>query len=62
MLRGLSKKLWEPRKLPDQQRQSRCDIDLSTVLPKAKSEPIYVKSDWERELEAALRESRAMAS
>jgi hypothetical protein len=24
------------------------------VLPKAKSEPVYVKSDWERELEAAL--------
>jgi len=38
------------------------DIDLYTVLPKAKSEPVYVKSDWERELEAALRESRAMAS
>jgi hypothetical protein len=52
----------KPRKLPDQQRQSRCDIDLYAVLPKAKSEPIYVKSDWERELGAALRESRAMAS
>jgi hypothetical protein len=38
------------------------DIDLYTVLPKAKGEPVYVKSDWERELEAALRESRAMAS
>ena len=34
--------------------------DLGTVLPKAKSEPVYVKSDWERELEATPRESRAM--
>jgi len=34
------------------------DIDLYTVLPKAKSEPVYVKSDWERELEAALKEAR----
>jgi hypothetical protein len=25
--------------------------DLTVVLPKAKSEPVYVKSDWERELE-----------
>ena len=33
------------------------DIDLYTVLPKAQSEPIYVKSDWERELEVALKES-----
>ena len=32
------------------------DIDLYTVLPKAQSEPIYVKSDWERELEVALKE------
>jgi hypothetical protein len=24
------------------------------VLPKAKSEPVYVKSDWERELEPGL--------
>jgi len=38
------------------------DVDLYTVLPKAQGEPVYVKSDWERELEAALRESRAMAS
>jgi hypothetical protein len=30
------------------------NIDLYTVLPKAKSEPIYVKPDWQRELEAAL--------
>ena len=30
------------------------DIDLYTVLPKARSEPIYVKLDWERELEPAL--------
>ena len=42
--------------------RSLSDIDLYTVLPKAKSEPVYVKSAWERELEAALRESRAMAS
>ena len=34
------------------------DIDLYTVLPKAKSEPIYVRSDWERELEAALKEAK----
>jgi hypothetical protein len=31
------------------------DIDLYTVLPKAKSEPIYVKSDWERELARVYR-------
>ena len=31
------------------------DIDLYTVLPKARSEPVYVKSDWERELEPGLR-------
>jgi len=53
VLGGLSKKLWEPRKFPDEPR-SHWDIDLYTVLPKAKSEPVYVKSDWERELEAAL--------
>jgi hypothetical protein len=56
VLRGLSKKLWEPRKFPDEPR--RCDIDLYTVLPKAKSEPVYVKSDWERELETKVREAR----
>jgi hypothetical protein len=27
------------------------DVDLYTVLPKAQGEPVYVKSDWERELE-----------
>jgi hypothetical protein len=53
----LSKQLWEPRKFPDEPRRSL--IDLYTVLPKAKSEPVYVKSDWERELEAALKEARA---
>jgi hypothetical protein len=37
-------------------------MDLYTVLPKAKSEPVYVKGDWERELEAALRKSRVMVS
>ena len=34
------------------------DIDLYTVLPKAKSEPIYVRSDWERELEEALKDAK----
>jgi hypothetical protein len=34
------------------------DIDLYTVMPKAESEPIYVKSDWERELEAELKEAK----
>ena len=53
VLRGLSERLWEPRKLPDEPRKSLSDIDLYSVLPKAKSEPMYVKSDWERELEAA---------
>jgi hypothetical protein len=62
VLRGLSKTLWEPRKFPDEPRRSHYDIDLYTVLPKAKTEPVYVKSDWERELEATLRDSRAMAS
>jgi hypothetical protein len=61
VLRGLSKKLWEPRKLPDGPRKSLSDFDLYTVLPKAKSEPVYVKSDWERKLEAALK-SRACVS
>jgi hypothetical protein len=27
------------------------DVDLYTVLPKAQGKPVYVKSDWERELE-----------
>jgi hypothetical protein len=62
VLGGLSKRHCESGKFPDERRRSHCDIDLYTVLPKAKSEPVYVKSDWERELEAALRESRAMAS
>ena len=56
VLGGLSKQLWEPRKFPDEPR--RILIDLYTVLPKAKSEPVYVKSDWERELETKLREAR----
>jgi hypothetical protein len=38
--------------------QSLIDIDLWRALPKAKSEPIYVMLEWERELEAALKESR----
>jgi len=54
VLRGLSKRHWESGKFPDEPRRRHCDIDLYTVLPKAKSEPVYVKSDWERELEAAL--------
>jgi hypothetical protein len=37
-------------------------IDLYTVLPKAKSEPVYVKSDWERALETARKESRDWVS
>jgi hypothetical protein len=59
VLGGLSKQHWESGKFPDEPRRSHCDIDLYTVLPKAKSEPVYVKSDWERELEAALKEARA---
>jgi hypothetical protein len=39
-------------------KRTSCDIDLYTVLPKAESEPIYVKADWERELEAALKEKK----
>jgi hypothetical protein len=31
------------------------DVDLYIVLPKAKSEPVYVKSDWEGELETGQR-------
>jgi hypothetical protein len=58
LLRELSKKLGEPWKLSYEPWKSLSDIDLYTVLPKAKSEPIYVKSDWERELEVALKESR----
>jgi hypothetical protein len=34
------------------------DIALYTVLPKAKSEPIHVKADWERELEVALKAAK----
>jgi hypothetical protein len=60
VLKGLSKRHWESGKLPDEPRRSL--IDLYTVLPKGKSEPVYVKSDWERELETALRESRAMVT
>ena len=33
------------------------DIDLYTVLPKAKSEPVYVKSAWERGLQMARNEA-----
>ena len=55
MLRGLSKRYRMPPKQPDSPQRSVCDIDLYTVLPKARSEPVYVKSDWERELEGALR-------
>jgi hypothetical protein len=36
VLSGLSKQLWEPRKVRDEPRRSL--IDLYTVLPKAKSE------------------------
>jgi hypothetical protein len=62
VLRGLSKRLWEPRKLPDEPRKSLLDIDLYTVLPKAKSEPIYVKAEWERELERAPKDSHVRAT
>ena len=55
VLRGLAKQHWESGKFRDEPRRSHGDIDLYTVLPKAKTEPVYVKSGWERELEAALR-------
>jgi len=42
--------------------QSLIDIDLWRALPKAKSEPIYVMLEWERKLEAALKESRTKPS
>ena len=58
VLRQLSKRYRMPPKQPDSPQRSVCDIDLYTVLPKAKSEPIYVKAKWERELEAALKEAR----
>ena len=58
VLRGLSKKYWEPRKAPDEARRSVCDIALYSLLPKAKSEPVYVKSDWERELAVAIKEAK----
>jgi hypothetical protein len=34
------------------------DTDLYSLLPKAKSEPVYVKSDWERELAVAIKEAK----
>jgi hypothetical protein len=34
------------------------DTDLYTVLPKAKSEPLYSMSEWESELKAAIKEAR----
>jgi len=61
LLREPSKKLGEPWKLSYEPWKSLSDIDLYTVLPKAKNEPVYVKSEWERELEAALKESRVKA-
>jgi hypothetical protein len=36
-----------------------CGVDLYTVLPKATSEPVYAKAEWERELEVARKEARA---
>lgn len=39
-------------------RPSQRNIDLYTVLPRAKSEPIYVKSDWQREELAETKEAR----
>ena len=59
VLRQLSKRYRMPPKQPDSPQRSVCDIDLYTVLPKAKSEPIYVKANWERELEAAQKEARS---
>jgi hypothetical protein len=47
VLRQLSKRYRMPPKQPDSPQRSVCGIDLYTVLPKAKSEPVYVKSDWE---------------
>ena len=58
----LRRAIFYSSKLLKQPPRSLSDIDLYTVLPKAKSEPVYVKSDWERELEAALRESRASSA
>ena len=61
LLREMSKKLREPWKLSCEPWKSLSDIDLYSVLPKAKSEPVYAKSQWERELEAALKESQLKA-
>ena len=59
VLRQLSKRYRMPPKQPDSPQRRVCDIDLYTVLPKAKSEPIYVKANRERELEAAQKEARS---
>ncbi len=59
MLRQLSKRYRMPPEQPDSPQRRVCDIDLYTVLPKAKSEPIYVKANRERELEAAQKEARS---
>ena len=56
-------RLWTTQVSPmKKSKKNLSDIDLYTVLPKAKSEPIYVKAEWERELEAALKETRAWVS
>ena len=60
LLKELSKRLLEPCKLYEPWK-SLSDIDLYTVLPKAKSEPVYAKSEWEHELEAALKDLRVKA-
>src|SRR5439155_41973 len=46
-------------KLLKQPPRSLRNIDLYTMLPKPKSEPLYVKAKWERELEAAQKEARS---
>ena len=55
VLKQLSKPYRMPLKQPDSPQRSFCDIDLYAVLPRAKSEPAYVKSDGERDLEGALK-------
>lgn len=60
LLKPLSKFHRRGPKRAGEPRMSFADTDLYVVLPKSKSEPVYTKAAWGRELEAAIERSQQL--